>query len=153
MPVDHADDEAWMRRALELARYAQQQGEVPVGAVIVKGDMCVGEGWNQTITACDPCAHAEVVAIRAAAESLDNYRLLDTRLYVTLEPCSMCAGAIVQARIPHVIYGAVDPRAGAAGSCFDLLDSSLLNHRASVTGGVLEQACGAILKDFFLVRR
>lgn len=146
-------DEVWMRRALELARRAEALGEVPVGAVVVHDAEIIGEGWNQPITSNDPTAHAEIVALRAAAQRLRNYRLTDTSLYVTLEPCAMCAGAIVHARIARVVFGAPDPRAGAGGSVFNLLASERLNHRASVRGGVLVEECAGLLQDFFQSRR
>jgi len=146
-------DEKWMRRALELARHAGEAGEVPVGALVVMNDEVIGEGWNQPIVSHDPTAHAEIVALRAAAERMKNYRLPGAFLYVTLEPCAMCAGAIVQARIARVVYGAADPKAGAAGSVFNLLDSGALNHRAQVSGGVLAEPCGEILRKFFEARR
>jgi len=146
-------DEAFMRRALDLARHAEQAGEVPVGALVVLNDEVIGEGWNQPIVSHDPTAHAEIVALRAAATRIRNYRLTDTTLYVTLEPCAMCAGAIVQARVARVVYGATDPKAGAAGSVFNLLASSALNHRAQVLGGVLAEECGGMLRSFFEVRR
>ena len=142
-----------MRRALDLARHAEQAGEVPVGALVVLNDEVIGEGWNQPIVSHDPTAHAEIVALRAAAAHIKNYRLADTTLYVTLEPCTMCAGAIVQARIVRVVYGAADPKAGAAGSVFNLLESASLNHRAQVTGGVLAEDCRQGLKAFFQARR
>lgn len=142
-----------MRRALELARHAETAGEVPVGAVVVLNGEMIGEGWNQPIVACDPSAHAEMVALRAAARQARNYRLTGATLYVTLEPCAMCAGAIVHARIARVVYGASDPRAGAAGSVFSLLDSDRLNHRAETVGGVLAEECGELLKRFFQARR
>ena len=155
MGVTAADvrDEAYMRRALDLARHAGQAGEVPVGALVVLHDEVIGEGWNQPIVSHDPTAHAEIVALRAAAAHIKNYRLADTTLYVTLEPCAMCAGAIVQARIARVVYGAADPKAGAAGSVFNLLESASLNHRAQITGGVLAVECGEMLRKFFEVRR
>ena len=143
----------WMGRALDLARRAAEAGEVPVGAVVVRDDGLLGEGWNQPIGACDPTAHAEVLALRTAAARVGNYRLVDSTLYVTLEPCPMCAGAIVHARVARVVFGAVDHRAGAAGAVFNLLQSEALNHRAEVIGGVLGDACGALLRDFFRARR
>jgi tRNA(adenine34) deaminase len=146
-------DEAFMRRALDLARHAEQAGEVPVGALVVLNDEIIGEGWNQPIVSHDPTAHAEIVAMRAAAARMRNYRLTDTTLYVTLEPCAMCAGAIVQARVARVVYGAADPKAGAAGSVFNLLELPALNHRAQVTGGALAKECGAMLRKFFEARR
>lgn len=142
-----------MRRALALARHAEAADEVPVGALIVRGDEVIGEGWNQPIAAHDPTAHAEIVALRAAAMRVKNYRLPDAVLYVTLEPCSMCAGAIVQARIARVVYGAADPKSGAAGSVVNLLDSPVLNHRAQITGGLLADECGRQLAVFFQGKR
>ncbi|MDG4594183.1 MAG: tRNA adenosine(34) deaminase TadA [Candidatus Contendobacter sp.] len=146
-------DRHWMRRALELAQRAADTGEVPVGAVLVRGDEVIGEGWNQPIGTRDPTAHAEVLALRAAAARVDNYRLVDSTLYATLEPCPMCAGALVHARVARVVFGAVDPRAGAAGTVFDLLRSAALNHRAEVVGGVLAEECAALLRSFFRTRR
>lgn len=146
-------DEQWMRRALALADRAEAEGEVPVGAVLVREGVLLGEGWNRPIGTHDPTAHAEIVALRAAAARSRNYRLPETTLYVTLEPCPMCAGAIVQARVARVVYGATDAVAGAAGAVYDLLQSNELNHRAAVTGGVLADACAARLRDFFQARR
>ena len=143
----------WMQRALELAHQAQAEGEVPVGALLVKEDQILGEGWNAPIGEHDPTAHAEIRALRHAAKRLDNYRLLDTTLYVTLEPCVMCAGAIIHARVKRVVYGATDPKTGAAGSVFNILNSELHNHRVEITAGVLEQECGTLLKNFFQARR
>ncbi len=142
-----------MRRALELARQAGTAGEVPVGALVVFEDEIISEGWNQPIVSHDPTAHAEIVALRAAAQRVRNYRLSDAVLYVTLEPCAMCAGAIVHARIARVVYGAADPKSGAAGSVFNLLQSASLNHRAELTGGVLAEDCGELLRKFFESRR
>ena len=142
-----------MAQAIELARRAGNAGEVPIGAVIVQDGECIGEGWNRPIAANDPSAHAEIEALRAAGTRQRNYRLPEATLYVTLEPCSMCAGAIVQARLKRVVYGAADPKAGAAGSVFDLLQSKYLNHRARVDGGVLEADCAALLEEFFRARR
>jgi tRNA(adenine34) deaminase len=146
-------DEVWMHRALALARQAAALGEVPVGAVVVRDGEVVGEGWNQPIVARDPSAHAEIVALRAAAQRLGNYRLPGATLYVTLEPCPMCAGAMVHARVAAVVYGAADPRSGAAGSVFQLLQARELNHRAEVRAGVLAAECGALLQEFFRQRR
>jgi tRNA(adenine34) deaminase len=146
-------DERWMRHALALAERAQRAGEVPVGAVLVLDEAPIGEGWNQPILAQDPTAHAEIVALRAAAARLRNYRLLGATLYVTLEPCAMCAGAIVQARVARVVYGASDSQSGAAGSVFNLLASPALNHRAEVVAGVLGEICSQRLKAFFKDRR
>ena len=146
-------DEQYMQMALDEARKAAQAGEVPVGAVIVAGDRVVASGANRTIAACDPTAHAEIVALRAAAQALGNYRLGGTTLYVTIEPCAMCAGAIVQARVDRVVYGADDPKGGAAGTCFDVLNHPQLNHRVEVTSGVLAEDCAALLQTFFAARR
>ncbi|MDX1824731.1 MAG: tRNA adenosine(34) deaminase TadA [Thiohalomonadales bacterium] len=143
----------WMQRALELAQKAKAEGEVPVGAVLVKEEQILGEGWNAPIKEHDPTAHAEIRALRNAAQRLGNYRLLDTTLYVTLEPCVMCAGAIIHARVKRVVYGAADPKTGAAGSVFNILNSEQHNHRVSITSGVLEQECSTLLKDFFQARR
>ena len=143
----------WMQRALELAREAEAEGEVPVGAILVKDDQVLGEGWNAPIGEHDPTAHAEIRALRNAATRVGNYRLLDTTLYVTLEPCVMCAGAIIHARVKRVVYGAADPKTGAAGSVFNILNSEQHNHRVHITGGVLEQECSALLKEFFQARR
>lgn len=146
-------DQRWMRKALELARFAAATGEVPVGAVLVRGGETIGEGWNRPIGARDPTAHAEMTALRMAAARTGNYRLVDSTLYVTLEPCPMCAGAIVHARVARVVFGAADPRTGSAGSVFNLLQSEALNHRAGVQGNVLAEECGALLRDFFRARR
>jgi tRNA(adenine34) deaminase len=149
-----ADDERFMRRALALARHAEDAGEVPVGAVVVQDGEVIGEGWNQPIVSNDPTAHAEIVALRAAAARVKNYRLPGSTLYVTLEPCIMCAGAIVHARVARVVYGAPDPKNGAGGSVFNLMRSAPpLNHRAEVVGGILAEECGHVLKTFFQSRR
>jgi len=148
-----ARDAAYMRRALELARHAEEAGEVPVGALVVLNDEIIGEGWNQPIVTHDPTAHAEIVALRAAAVRTKNYRIPEAVLYVTLEPCAMCAGAMVHARMARVVYGAADPKSGAAGSVFNLLESSTLNHRAQITRGMLAQECGEMLRNFFAARR
>jgi tRNA(adenine34) deaminase len=145
--------EAFMSRALELARQAEAMGEVPVGAVVVKDNVIVAEGFNRPISGSDPTAHAEIVAMRAAAQVLGSYRLLNTTLYVTLEPCAMCAGAMVHARIQNLIFGATDPRAGAAGSVFNIVQSAALNHRVQVESGTLATECGSLLREFFLARR
>jgi tRNA(adenine34) deaminase len=148
-----ADDERWMQRALELARWAEVDGEVPVGAVLVLDGEVIGEGCNRPIAAHDPTAHAEILALRAAAARLGNYRLPGTTLYATLEPCVMCAGAVIQARLRRVVFGTPDPRGGAAGSVFDILGTDRLNHRVEVAGGVLEAECARLLQDFFRERR
>jgi tRNA(adenine34) deaminase len=147
-------DKDFMQRALQLAHQAEQQGEVPVGAVLVLEGEIIGEGWNQPITRHDPSAHAEIMALRAAGQTLNNYRLSNSTLYVTLEPCPMCAGAIVHARVKQVIYGAGDPRSGAAGSVFDLLPSDeRFNHRTIASGGLLAEESAQMLRQFFRSRR
>jgi tRNA(adenine34) deaminase len=146
-------DSFFMARALELAREAERAGEVPVGAVIVKDGAIVGEGWNRPISTNDPTAHAEIVALRAASRNLSTYRLLDTTLYVTLEPCAMCASAMVHARVKRLVYAATDPRAGAAGSVFNIVQHTALNHRLECDGGVMAEECGALLRGFFVARR
>lgn len=150
---DNSSDSRFMERTLELAQRAEAEGEVPVGAVLVLDGAVLAEGWNRPIVAHDPTAHAEIVALRAGAARLKNYRMPNTTLYVTLEPCAMCAGAIVHARVARVVYGACDPQAGAAGSVYNLLQSDALNHRAVVTGGVLADACAEQLRAFFRARR
>ena len=150
---DALEDEKWMRNALSLARRAEEEGEVPVGALIVRKGELISEGWNQPVISHDPTAHAEVMALRAAGIAENNYRLLDTTLYVTLEPCVMCAGAIIHARVGRVVYGAKDPRVGAAGSAFSLLGSDRFNHVVEVEGGVLAEECGDLLRRFFKARR
>ena len=142
-----------MHQALRLAQHARGLGEVPVGAVVVRGDEVVAEGWNQPIASHDPSAHAEMVAMREAARTLRNYRLGGLTLYVTLEPCVMCAGAIIHARIGRLVFGAADPKAGAVNSVYDVIAKPRLNHRPEWTGGVLAAECGAILQDFFRERR
>jgi tRNA(adenine34) deaminase len=146
-------DTDYMARALELARMAEAAGEVPVGALIVRDGTVVAEGWNRPIGTCDPTAHAEIVALRAAGKALGTYRLTGTPLYVTLEPCAMCASAMVHARVQRLVYAATDPRAGAAGSVFNVVQHPSLNHRIDCTGGVLAEECGAMLRGFFLARR
>jgi tRNA(adenine34) deaminase len=146
-------DELHMRRALALGACAQAEGEVPVGAVLVAGERVLAETWNRCIALEDPTAHAEVLALRAGGQALRNYRLPGTTLYVTLEPCAMCAGAMVHARLARLVYGAKDPKTGAAGSVFDLVRAPELNHRVEVTGGVLAAECGEQLQAFFRGRR
>jgi tRNA(adenine34) deaminase len=146
-------DEILMRAALDEARAAADAGEVPIGAVAVLGGQIVGRGQNRVLRDQDPTGHAEIVAMRRAAAAIRNYRLLDCELYVTLEPCAMCAGAMVHARLGRLIYGAADPKAGAAGSVLEVLNHPLLNHRMPVTSGVLAEDCGALLRDFFRDRR
>lgn len=142
-----------MRQALDLAERARSEGEVPVGAVLVMDDDCIGEGWNRPISAHDPTAHAEIAALRAGAARMDNYRLPGATLYVTLEPCAMCAGAIILARIKRLVYAAADPRSGAAGSVFNILQSTQLNHRVELASGILEQEAATLLQTFFRERR
>jgi tRNA(adenine34) deaminase len=150
----NADDEACMRRALELAARARDEhAEVPVGAVLVRAGAIIGEGWNRSIAANDASAHAEIVALRDAGARAGNYRLPGSTLYVTLEPCVMCAGAIVHARIARVIYAAADAKTGAAGSVFDTMVSPLHNHRVAVSGGLLGEEAAAMLRAFFRARR
>ena len=155
IPTEASDPNTrWIAHALTLAQRAADEGEVPVGAVLVLAGEVIGEGWNRPIGACDPSAHAEIQALRAAGQRLGNYRLPGTTLYVTLEPCVMCAGAIIHARVERVIYGAPDPKAGACGSIFDLLPSDArFNHRTACTGGVLADACAETLRAFFRARR
>jgi tRNA(adenine34) deaminase len=148
-----ATDALWMARALEQARLAGIRGEVPVGAVLVKGEALLAEGHNLTVTTSDPTAHAEVVAIRKAAALQGDWRLEDTTLYCTLEPCSLCCGAIILARLPRVVFGAADPKAGMVRTLGNLLEDSRLNHRAEVTGDVSAETSAEILRDFFRARR
>ena len=138
---------------LHLARKAEQHGEVPVGAVLVREGEVMGEGWNRPIGSNDPTAHAEIVALREASAAVGNYRLPGSTLYVTLEPCTMCAGAIIHARVARVVFGASDPKGGAAGSVFSVLGTKRLNHRVAVEGGLLEAECGNLLREFFRSRR
>lgn len=142
-----------MRHALQLANNAQQQGEIPVGAVLVKDNKIVGEGWNQSINLHDPSAHAEMMAIREAGRNLQNYRLVDCSLYVTLEPCPMCAGLLIHSRIQRLVFGATDFKTGAAGSLIDLLNDQRMNHQVEVSCGVLAKECGDKLSTFFKQRR
>lgn len=153
MEQQQSIDERWMRYALNLAEQAEARGEVPVGAVVVKDNALVGEGFNQPITSSDPSAHAEIVALRDAASNLNNYRLVDCTLYVTIEPCSMCAGALVHARIKRLVYGAKEPRAGVICSNLELLDQPHFNHRTEHVGGVFASECEALIKAFFKKRR
>jgi tRNA(adenine34) deaminase len=153
MGINTAKDEAWMRYAYRLAQRAEQQGEVPIGAIVVKDDQCLAEGWNASIATHDPTAHAEMVALRKAGQALENYRLCDATVYVTLEPCVMCMGAISHARIKRLVFGAFDPKRGAVCHALSLADASFLNHRISWDGGVLEIECSELLRDFFQVRR
>ncbi|GAB6140299.1 tRNA adenosine(34) deaminase TadA [Methylosoma difficile] len=149
----NADDEAWMRYAIRLAQRAEDLGEVPVGAVLVKDGRCLAEGWNSPIADHDPSAHAEMMALRAGGKVLQNYRLMDATLYVTLEPCVMCMGAISHARVRRLVFGAFDAKRGAVCSAVSLADAPFLNHRLDWQGGVLEAPCGDLLRDFFRARR
>ncbi len=146
-------DERWMKKALELARRAEQAGEVPVGAILVKDNQLISEGWNQPILSHDATSHAEIMAMREAGKKLNNYRLIDTTMYVTLEPCSMCVGAMIHARISKVIYGASEPRTGALGGAFDLLEANQHNHIFDVRSGVLAEESKLMLQRFFQSRR
>jgi len=143
----------WMNKALELAGRAEAAGEVPVGAVLVKGNQLIAEGWNQPITSHDATSHAEIMAMRAAGKKLNNYRLIDTTMYVTLEPCSMCVGAMIHARVAKVVYGAPEPRTGALGGAFDLLAANQHNHLFEVEAGVLAEESKTLLQTFFRSRR
>ena len=147
------DDLAFMRLALDEARAAAEADEVPVGALLVKDGQILARGNNRTIRDCDPSAHAEIIALREAARSCANYRLMGTTLYVTIEPCAMCAGAIIQARVSRVVYGADDPKGGAVRSCFEVLSHSKLNHQVEVSPGVMAEESAAILQAFFGTRR
>lgn len=146
-------DQHWMAEAQVLAGKAGLEGEVPIGAVVVREGEIVGRGWNRNIGLCDPSAHAEIMAMRDAGERLGNHRLTGCSLYVTLEPCAMCAGAMIHARLARVIFGADDPKTGAAGGVFDLLGDPSHNHRVDVTGGCLAEESSAMLRDFFKQRR
>ncbi len=151
MPI--VDDERYLERALMLAEAAARMGEVPVGALLVREGEVLGEGWNRPIASRDPSAHAEIVALRAAAARIGNYRLTGATLYVTLEPCAMCSGALIHARVARVVFGAWDPKTGAAGSRLDVLNTSCLNHVVDIRGGVLAEVAAAQLQTFFKARR
>ena len=154
--ISSANDEIhhkWMSHALLLAKRSQDEGEVPVGAVLVKDDTLIAEGWNRPIETHDPTAHAEIMAVREAGQKLGNYRLPDTTLYVTLEPCTMCAGAMIHARIGNVIFGASEHRTGVAGSAIDVFQQDFHYHRVAVMGGVMQEECSQLLKGFFKARR
>jgi tRNA(adenine34) deaminase len=146
-------DDDYMKLALELASSAAEMGEVPVGALVVKDGEIVGRGFNTPISRHDPTAHAEIQAMREAAQQLDNYRLVGCVLYVTLEPCAMCCGAIQHARIARLVFGASDPKTGCCGSVIDLMQEPRLNHHCEATGGILAEQCGRVLSDFFAARR
>lgn len=147
------NDEYWMRQALQLALRAQEEGEVPVGALLVLDNQVIGEGWNRPIGRHDPTAHAEIMALRQGGSVLQNYRLLNATLYVTLEPCVMCAGAMVHSRIRRLVYGAPDVKTGAAGSLVDILRHPGMNHQVEILSGVLAEDCAATLSNFFRMRR
>ena len=146
-------DTAWMQQALAEARAAAIAGEVPIGAILVRDGEAIARAHNRTITDCDPTAHAEMIALRAAAQVLKNYRLTGATLYVTAEPCAMCAGAMIQARVARVVYGCKEPKGGAAESCFSIFDHPMVNHRVEVLGGVLADECTRVLQEFFQARR
>jgi tRNA(adenine34) deaminase len=148
-----AEDRKFMLVAIEQAREAGARGEVPIGAVIVAEGKVIARAGNRTIGDCDPTAHAEIVALRAAAKEIANHRLGSVTIYVTIEPCAMCAGAMVQARVARLVYGAEDPKGGAVKSCFAVLDHPQLNHRVEVTAGVMPEECAALLREFFAARR
>jgi tRNA(adenine34) deaminase len=151
--MEAVDDERWMNEALHEARAAVEHDDVPIGAVVVHRGQVIGRGHNERERAEDPTAHAEILALRQAAAALGSWRVLESTLYVTLEPCAMCAGAIVLSRIPRVVYGCTDPKAGAAGSVLDVLAEPRLNHRPEVVGGVLADDCAELLRSFFRARR
>ena len=146
-------DKNWMQHALLLAKRAEQQDEVPVGAVIVLNDQIIGEGWNQPVSSNDPTAHAEIMALREAGKKIGNYRLLNASMYVTLEPCAMCASAIVHARLTKLVYAVEDPKTGACGSVFNLLQTDELNHRVEVERGILADECQSLIQTFFKKKR
>lgn len=151
--VNEYSDEYWMRQALSLAQRAQEEGEVPVGALLVLDNQVIGEGWNRPIGRHDPTAHAEMMALRQGGAVLQNYRLLNATLYVTLEPCVMCAGAMVHSRIRRLVYGAADEKTGAVGSLVDILRHPGMNHQVEIVSGVLAEECAATLSNFFRMRR
>lgn len=153
MHADENGDLQFMRAAIEEARAAAERGEVPVGAVVVIGGEIVARAGNRTITDCDPTAHAEIVALREASAAVGNHRLLGAIMYVTIEPCAMCAGAMIQARVARLVYGADDPKAGAVRSCFSMLDHAQLNHRVEVTAAVMKDETASLLREFFAARR
>lgn len=153
MGINDTSDEAWIRHAIRLAQRAEQQGEVPVGAIVVEDNRCIAEGWNIPIISHDPTAHAEVIALRGAGVVMENYRLTEATLYVTLEPCVMCLGAMSHARIKRLVFGAYDVKRGAVCNALSLTDASFLNHKISWDGGVLETQCSDMLRNFFKARR
>ena len=151
--MNHSEDEVFMRRAIGLAQQAALLGEVPVGAVVVQNGEVIGEGYNQPISGCDPTAHAEIIALRDAAKKNGNYRLPNSTLYVTIEPCTMCAGALVHARVARVVYGTTEPKSGVAKSNLALFEAPHFNHRVCCEGGVLQEECATMMSDFFRLRR
>lgn len=151
--ADEQSDKQFMQVALEEARAAAQRGEVPVGAIVVLDEKIVAQAGNCTIADCDPTAHAEMVALRAAAAAVENHRLRGTTIYVTIEPCAMCAGAMIQARVARLVYGADDPKAGAVRSCFSILENAQLNHQVEITSGILKEEAASLLREFFAARR
>jgi len=153
LEIQQQTDERYMRRALELAKQGEALGEVPVGAVIVKDGEIIGEGFNQPISSCDPTAHAEVVALRDAASRIENYRLTGCTLYVTIEPCSMCVGSLIHARIKQLVFGATEPKSGVVGSNDNALLLPHFNHSIETTSGVLAEECSAVMSNFFAARR
>ncbi|MFT6389043.1 MAG: tRNA(adenine34) deaminase [Cellvibrionaceae bacterium] len=153
MSVEKKGDVYWMQEALTLARQAGDEGEVPVGAIVVIDNNIVGQGFNQPISSCDPTAHAEIIALRDAAKNIGNYRLVNATIYVTLEPCTMCAGAIVHSRVKRLIYGAKEPKAGAIESQAELLRAPYINYRVEVEGGICEQESSELISAFFTGRR
>jgi len=153
MTVPKQKDAFWMWQAIDLAKHAAQAGEIPVGALVVYADKVIAEGWNQSISLCDPSAHAEIIALRKAAKHLGNYRLPNATVYVTLEPCAMCAGAMVHARIKNLVYASADPKAGAVDSIFTITRCKSLNHQINCRCGVLKNEASMLLKEFFQVRR
>ena len=153
MTSDVVEHENWMRRALYLAKSAYQRDEVPIGAVVVLDGRVIGEGYNLTISNCDPSAHAEIIALRSAAAAVNNHRLPGARMYVTVEPCAMCAGAVIQSRLDTVIFGATDSKAGAAGSVLNVLQNNTLNHQCEVVGDILSDECAQLMQEFFEAKR
>ena len=153
MIPDVVEHENWMRRALFLAQFAYQKDEVPIGAIVVLNGRIIGEGYNLTISNCDPSAHAEIIALRSAAAAINNHRLPGARMYVTIEPCAMCAGAVIQSRLDTVIYGATDSKAGAAGSVLNVLQNNTLNHQCEVVGDILSDECAQLIQGFFKAKR
>ena len=153
VPMDAQTVETWMREALSEARKAESENEIPIGAILLLNEKVIGRGHNSSIRLQDPTAHAEIVALREAAHNISNYRIPGSILIVTLEPCIMCVGAMIQARVETLVYGAPDPKAGAIHSCFKLAEASCLNHKIQTESGILEEECGALLKAFFSARR